>query len=1702
MKNIEYSLIFEYIKTLLNIDKFKKVDKDKKELINNINDYFKYIFSIISLEQSKDIFKLTMDFIFTENIMETFFSFLDIDNILYTEENIKHRLKVIKQISINLDKNINEKINENIFKEKVNEQTYVNIIKILKIFKKEKNSFFNCVKYNWYLIKVSLYYLMKSYYFYLLQGIKKTNNLPQENEDSTILKEEIYNFLNFYELSCKLNYEYIIDFSQIFFSLCLYDEFIDSLKKFIILNIYSCERQILFNYNSVDFSFFKLITSKDLLMILFYYMYIIKIRTHKEDSYCETEKYYFDIDDNKISIILNEYSQILINEDMKQKYEKYLSIFSNLKLYNFESEHLLYFIQRNEAENIYFTLVFFYINQKYPLYNPSLLYHIYKKYFLKNSKRFFISFINCIRDKQNQNNIPMHLLLDKDENLSNKNKKINLKLLDYDLYNKKNVLKKYIAKNLINLNYSKNSLFYEFIENKFEKAYQKNKLKKIDYIIFYYNYDKNRDIYNKICKEFIKLKIPFYYFLDYDSDINNDQNIVKIIQLLENLSKNTNQSSQYSEKSKEDNYKSKELGYYNFNNVPFSEKKKIIEIENEKLHNLYNSCFSDFHINLLFDKRKREKLFNELLIKQSKYNEINKIICNNVINKIKNLYTFFKVLKQKNKKLIELIQGNYIFLRETINILLYTIIYISSDIYNVDIIKEIKDKNQTEILNEQIYDFFRDLFINQKIYNTEILNKYFENPIIIEKNTFKLKLIKFFENNFIRNIKNINTVNIPDNEYQPYKEIIIKFCNNYYISSSFRDTFLILFEKDMNKFIDFLSIDFFDSLYKSQIFFLIIQKNFKKFLSYPEVFTTILSNEINSKTYMRLNKTIVKYILNHSEEENYDNIELINNSFIFKDLDLSLYILNNIYKKKASLFVINKIKELFEQINTNVKLFLELIKRQINNEYVFDYLFNSFSENELLELYTNNRNIIIISLYKYSEINAIKYIQSTFNNLIKFSAINDLKGILFKIFPYNENENDFPDYILKFLEESKKIKQEENKKIKFYKDEGIKNNYHKFSKELKEIKEIKTNNLKDLIIKKQIEYEPKDDINKYLLFYALLNPRIKNYETIAYLLEQCQFENFSLCLVNFVSNNLNELYNYRIMRLLDYLKHNKDKIKSLGYNLYITSEFFEKVSGVFSLTFGNLNNYEMKIFYYYIMIIILQHTPYKLINFIGIIDIKNVNNDIISRNSEIDSTHLSEKELFIILALFEKRGDTILPIQKYFPKFYSKIQNLCQKFEYLNIPRFNLKSDYDIKFINHYKNLLKNQTEQYLKYLSHFSHKNYILIIQKEYASNINIIPENFEIIDILILDLIENDNIVPFYKCDKSDEFFSNLKNLDYRLRNEKRYEINEDLNYSKLDYNGNKKGKLIKLLHNNKKKRKSKKIINLKEEIKIKYLYDNQTIYDKIFYKSIIYSLLDFNETSSYILQNNNKLIKKYKLESETPLRIYLSYLETIKSIYNSILVKNENDYYNINFLDEYEFNSSKVNEIKKKNNITLTKIISEIINAYENIGMNKNKFFDIIVIWINNFINSNNKEMKEIKEINEEKINIFSYFKYLVGNCNIIIKVIEIFNEIKEILRYTYMQENKYLLKLKTDFVHNENKEIPKKYSGESLFNLGKELVEKVNKNSLLEYNNNYNLFETIYKVYFYFNEKKEKFCETGTDLDLIEFIKNKFLSIKDF
>ena len=145
-----------------------------------------------------------------------------------------------------------------------------------------------------------------------------------------------------------------------------------------------------------------------------------------------------------------------------------------------------------------------------------------------------------------------------------------------------------------------------------------------------------------------------------------------------------------------------------------------------------------------------------------------------------------------------------------------------------------------------------------------------------------------------------------------------------------------------------------------------------------------------------------------------------------------------------------------------------------------------------------------------------------------------------------------------------------------------------------------------------------------------------------------------------------------------------------------------------------------------------------------------------------------------------------------------------------------------------------------------------------------------------------------------------------------------------------------------------------------------------------------------------------------------------------------------------------------------------------------------------------------MNEYNKISKEKMNILSFFNFLEINCNIIIKAIETFNSIKEILELghsLYLSYDYYIiLKLNIDYIFNQDKNESRKILGDSLFKSGKDLVKQC-----LEYKEKQKIdkiFELNLKICFYFDKGTETFYETCSNIHLTEFVKMKFFSIERF
>ena len=415
---------------------------------------------------------------------------------------------------------------------------------------------------------------------------------------------------------------------------------------------------------------------------------------------------------------------------------------------------------------------------------------------------------------------------------------------------------------------------------------------------------------------------------------------------------------------------------------------------------------------------------------------------------------------------------------------------------------------------------------------------------------------------------------------------------NYSIYNCVNSLF-ILFQKDKETFFDYIKFLLINCSYsyeyKSEktieldiykIIFLLMKKNleeaikiFPKLLSLINIEKLEINNDreingikkqkysfnlfIKSKYYLTteinfIKKQIIKYLFNQLKHNIIFELNIMDESHFFSDLNTSLYFLNDIKEREACLFIINKIKEL-SLVDSNIKLFIEFIKMPINNQFIFEHLLNSIKEEEKENLFFNNKDIVIKSLFSYSEINGYYFIQKIINFIAKYMSKDEIKNII--IFNFNNKE------------------------------EGIINNNEltdevdEFWQDINIFGEVNENKKNELLFYKE----------KYLFFYSIFNRKIINYETIATLFEYCPSIPLILYLFPFLKTNLKEIFSFKIINYISYfsIQKNKEKIKELSKNFYNLSLFFESIiSNIESI--NSFDIFQKKLFVYYIQILILE----------------------------------------------------------------------------------------------------------------------------------------------------------------------------------------------------------------------------------------------------------------------------------------------------------------------------------------------------------------------------------------------------------------------------------------------------------------------------------------------------------------------------------
>ena len=559
---------------------------------------------------------------------------------------------------------------------------------------------------------------------------------------------------------------------------------------------------------------------------------------------------------------------------------------------------------------------------------------------------------------------------------------------------------------------------------------------------------------------------------------------------------------------------------------------------------------------------------------------------------------------------------------------------------------------------------------------------------------------------------------------------IQKFYNKIYNFKKgivFRNKILeLILGKIPDKFMEISQ--FFREIYDSNNFiseaYILIKKDSKLIFPYLlNIYSLINSSEYaESKKYQSkeflnpfhslqqfkytMNKYIIKNILKLIKDiHNFSGELNLTEQEIFIDKIFSLKLLNYSFNDVKMKYIINKINTLFYEENYE-NLFSEILKENITNKFVFDYVFNSLTEMQIKKLFEDNKSLVIKCIYGYSEINGFYFIQILLYNLEKY--FQDKKFIKNLIFPPNNND-------------------EFNEIIKYFEDKKI----------------FEKTNL-DFINDNEEERKIKNEVIQMFLFnYSQTQYRVYNYETRAFLFKYYSssinlmnlFPELFYCYTNrelsqfrpkiiikrnkqkiidlnnsykrrygyseryknrtkysydiFYSKSYNRVYpNYYIYKSFIFLNNykNKELIKSLNNFYYSIYEFIEFMYTKTQVYIQKLNSMESIIFRFYIIIFVFNKIPYKLKHFLCILRLKENNNsfnydELIKEDNLEDKSNINEIEIFIILTLLEIKGEINISIKHFFSDFYAKIQENCNKFKQLKIPEMNIRHSDDEKFI-------------------------------------------------------------------------------------------------------------------------------------------------------------------------------------------------------------------------------------------------------------------------------------------------------------------------------------------------------------------------------------------------------------------------------------
>ena len=687
-----------------------------------------------------------------------------------------------------------------------------------------------------------------------------------------------------------------------------------------------------------------------------------------------------------------------------------------------------------------------------------------------------------------------------------------------------------------------------------------------------------------------------------------------------------------------------------------------------------------------------------------KFISINKNIINDKVNILMNLYKLFKVLKVLNITLYECIKDNFFFIGEAISLFLdiqekyepiksmaHEMDFIDNEMnkFIIAFYKSFKDKEKSKKLKLKLCD--KRFFI--------IIWKYFYNKLQL----FIYKDLILLEYNFmievISNIKNDDKFCYLENN-ETNDLIKIEFLSQIHDKSSkFKYKFNLnkvhsFFYKNRNKIMDlivekipekFIEVSNILTNYCKKYNFvyevnILKKKNSKFLIQYLLNAFSILNSNERKEGFSYYKNFLIKNIINSVNNIQNINEEInLNESDIFIDKSQSIKLLNYSFKEEKMNNLIIKISDLYCEGKNDI-LFIEILKENITNKYVFNYLINSLSETQIKEIFQNHKSSIIKAIYRYTEINKYDFIQILLNNLKLSFPDDDFINNL--IFP-SDNEEKFNEMV-NFLRNEGIIHQNIKKDYKnfFLFNYSLSYNACKNYEASAILYKYSSSSIQILNFCKAIYFSLKQIIDsrkspniflkifKYKSKYRK-NPKIK---------KKKKRKNYSLKLLNFIQDSKNEAI-----------------IKELNPSYHEIYKLIELVSKKIFAQLDIINNFDCTIYLFYIIIFIFHKTPFKLKNMICKLELDNYStfkfNDLIKNDVFEDESSISELELFIILSLLEIKGDTIISIKEYLPKFYSIIEEKYIKFREFEIPEINCRQSDDDKFIEGFKYILNNKSD-------------------------------------------------------------------------------------------------------------------------------------------------------------------------------------------------------------------------------------------------------------------------------------------------------------------------------------------------------------------------------------------------------------------------